>query len=124
MKKVGMMACVTLLACLCIQSEGTSQGAKSPPMKAETSAPEFMVVGEVRDNVLRGFAYNQLRPVQLPLDQWRFYTWEGKALTEAETKSKVKPDLMCIYAPDGKIPSRAFLAVIAKDAIIVARNRP
>jgi hypothetical protein len=60
-----MMACVTLLGCLCFQSEGTGQDAKSPPVKAETRAPEFMVVGEVRDNVLRGFVYSRLRPVQL-----------------------------------------------------------
>jgi hypothetical protein len=31
---------------------------------------------------------------------------------------------MCIYAPDGKLPSRLFLPVVARDAIIVARNRP
>jgi hypothetical protein len=63
--------------------------------------------------------------VQLRLDQWHCYTWEGKALTEAELKEKVKrPDMVCLYASDGQFPSRLFLQVISKDALIFARSGP
>ncbi len=107
-----------------------AEGYLAVQYSATASVMEMVTVERVADGkvvteqVPRMQSRVEVRTNQMPLDDLRVFSADGREVPAEAALARLRPGLMILRMDGNEPPAAVFLQLLAKDVLIVARREP